>query len=137
MNIVGVVCEDALLYREIAVLLHVRIACALQRVAVDILKGAVADLHFLAPPKQAPLARCNIEVEVSSTASNEAELTVVSDQPAPFVFLSTSIRGRFSDNGMLLMPGQKHSVTSHGWEEFDVTELKKGLTVKSLRDSYK
>eukprot|EP00027_Filamoeba_sp_ATCC50430_P010404 CAMPEP_0168558112 /NCGR_PEP_ID=MMETSP0413-20121227/9793_1 /TAXON_ID=136452 /ORGANISM="Filamoeba nolandi, Strain NC-AS-23-1" /LENGTH=326 /DNA_ID=CAMNT_0008589205 /DNA_START=112 /DNA_END=1088 /DNA_ORIENTATION=- len=57
-------------------------------------------------------------VAINSTL---AQVTVSSSFPAPYVFLQTSISGRFSDNAFLLLPGSENAVTIyfHSWTTLD------------------
>jgi hypothetical protein len=55
---------------------------------------------------------------------------------APFVFLQTSLSGRFSENGMLLRPNLSRNVTFVGWEEFSLSALQNSLSAISVRDTY-
>jgi beta-mannosidase len=96
----------------------------------------VENLHFLAPPKHAPLRPVNIRVEASAASPREIAIELESDCVAPFTFLSTKARGRFDDNGFLLLPAQPKHVVFHAWQDVDMDEFRSALSVKSLRDSY-
>ncbi|MGH7144481.1 MAG: beta-mannosidase [Planctomycetota bacterium] len=95
------------------------------------------NLHFLSPFKRVTLAQPTISVQVKAINLREFDLTLQSDAVAPFVFLSApKTRGRFSQNGLLLLPRQKTTLRYFAWEDADPKRFEKDLTVKSLRDSY-
>ena len=75
--------------------------------------------------------------EVNVTGNqNEFMIQLETNAVAPFVWLEASgIRGRFSDNGFLLMEASKN-VMFYAWEPVDVQKLQTSLTVKSLMDMY-
>lgn len=67
---------------------------------------------------------------------NAFTVTMTTDNIAPFVWLeATGIRGRFSDNGFLLLT-QSKTLTFYAWEMTTVQELTSALKVKSLQDVY-
>lgn len=71
---------------------------------------------------------------VTQTSLTEADISLVATAPAPYVFVSTAVAGRFSDNAFLMFPGQQVNLTFYGWEEFNVNHL--NLQVESVQDSY-
>ncbi|HTL51308.1 MAG TPA: glycoside hydrolase family 2 protein, partial [Planctomycetota bacterium] len=78
-----------------------------------------------------------IQCSVKPVSDREIDVVLQSDVVAPFVTLSaTKARGRFSENGFLLLPKQKRTIRYFGWEDLDAKRFEKDLTVKSLRDSY-
>jgi len=97
----------------------------------------LTNVHFLAPLKGAPLAVPEINITSTARGDREIVVTLKSDAVAPFVFLSAGdLRGRFSDNGFLLLSGETTEVSFLGWEDVDPDEFKAKLKVKSLRGSY-
>eukprot|EP00057_Strongylocentrotus_purpuratus_P006506 XP_011660980.1 PREDICTED: beta-mannosidase isoform X2 [Strongylocentrotus purpuratus] len=73
---------------------------------------------------------------VSKVGSDEFLVTLKTSTIAPFTWLdSGSLRGRFSQNGFLMMTPSL-SVSFFAWEPTSAEELTKSLTVSSLMDLY-
>ena len=75
----------------------------------------------------------------SSTAITRASFTVVSDESAPYVFLETSLPGRFSDNGFLLTrqtPRTIQFIAFDSTQTFTLEELQATIKVRSIRSTY-
>jgi len=104
--------------------------------AADLGGREIQNVHFLSPLKHAELPRATVTLEVAERGAREFAVTVTTDAAAPFVFLSTRSAGRFSDNGMVMLPGEKLGLTFHAWEDVTADELRESLSVKTLRDSY-
>lgn len=65
-----------------------------------------------------------------------AAVTVTSTAAAPFAFLHTSISGRFSSNGVLLLPNTPVTFAFFGWEEYTQQQLQDTIKVRTVRDTY-
>jgi len=98
---------------------------------------SASNVYFPSPLKNVTLLPPSISAYNFTTInSNSASVTIKSSAVAPFVFLSTSLPGTFSDNGFLLLPGAPVTLTFSGWTAFDVAQLAQSLQIKSLFDSY-
>ena len=73
---------------------------------------------------------------MESGVDGEFTVSLTTDNIAPFVWLeATGVKGRFSDNGFLLLSASK-SFTFYSWEMTTAKELAASLSVKSLQDVY-
>ncbi|KAL3837189.1 hypothetical protein ACJMK2_022560 [Sinanodonta woodiana] len=101
--------------------------------------NSTATWHALSAYKDAVgLQKANIQITSIQAGPNTGIFTVTlsTDAIAPFVWLETyGVKGRFSDNGFLMVHSQKN-VTFTAWEVVDVPTLRKSMTVKSLMDVY-
>jgi hypothetical protein len=62
--------------------------------------------YYPEPFKAARLESASFQISDWQAWELGWEFTVTSDRPAPYVYLSAgNLRGRFSDNGFLLLPG--------------------------------
>lgn len=75
-------------------------------------------------------------ISVIQTDAITAVITLQSQYPAPFVSISTYLDGRFSDNGILLLPGVMVKITFYGWKPFNQSQLQDSLSITSIRDTY-
>lgn len=84
-----------------------------------------------------PFAKIKIvRVTANPKQSGTFSITLSSDKIAPFVWLEApGIRGRFSDNGFLMIL-RKKQIKFFAWENVNAKTLKAVLTVKSLMDVY-
>jgi beta-mannosidase len=83
------------------------------------------------------LQKPNITITgITATNSKEASITLTSDYPALYTFLSTHLSGYFSENGFLLLPSSPKTILFDSNQAFDVNELKKSLSIISIRDTY-
>lgn len=77
----------------------------------------------------------------STTALAWASFVLSVDSAAPYVFLSTTLLGRFDDNGFLLGTGGNRTVVFQVFEDsgdtFTLEELESSLEVRSIRQTYK
>ena len=74
--------------------------------------------------------------QVLQTSHTDFEIKLSSNQIAPYVWLDAyKVKGRFSDNGFLMIKRQA-SISFSSWEPVDLTTFKASLTVKSLLDVY-
>ena len=77
----------------------------------------------------------NFEVlSVTMQGSSRAVIEISASKPAPFTFLDTTLPGRFSDNGFLMLPGTK-KITFFSWDNFAADQLFDTLTIKSVYDT--
>lgn len=58
---------------------------------------------------------------------------LMSDQMAPYTFLDTIIKGRFSQNGFHALKNQIRRIEFYGYEEFSVERFISTLTIKSMK----
>lgn len=73
---------------------------------------------------------------IFNVSSNRIQFTLTGKSPAAFVWLSTKIPGKFSDNGFVLHQS-KRLLSFTGRETVDVDRFKNDLTVTSLYDVYR
>lgn len=83
-----------------------------------------------------PIAKITV-TDISQATPNSATITLESTAVALFVKLSSEIVGYFSDNGFLMMPLEKVTVTFTSPDNFDVKMLQETLTIRSVKDTYK
>jgi len=77
-----------------------------------------------------------IEIQdIQVVSSTQVNFNIVSQAVAPFVMVSTSISGRFSENGILLLPGQPMQMSFFGWETFTLQQFTNSVNVKSIYDT--
>jgi beta-mannosidase len=99
-------------------------------------KDIARNEHFLRPYKKCALARPKIRVKSEAAASGFA-VTLTTDAPAFWVRLdATGIRGEFDDNGFGLLPGEPRTVVFTPKEKTTLTEFRKKLVLRHLRDTY-
>ena len=82
------------------------------------------------------LAKADVKVEASER-NGEWTVEVSTDRPAFFVWLNTSVRGEFSDNSFLLLPGQSRLLTFKRKGEGTFEQFKKSLSLMHLRQTYR
>ncbi|XP_023230069.1 beta-mannosidase-like isoform X1 [Centruroides sculpturatus] len=84
--------------------------------------------------KKANISIENIEIINNTTVENqEFKITLSSDNIAPFVWLETKIKGRFSTNGFLLI-SSKFDIIFFSKERITTFQLQKKLNIRSLLD---
>ncbi|XP_048452347.1 beta-mannosidase isoform X2 [Rhincodon typus] len=95
-----------------------------------------SNYYLLSSLKDAQMLR---KPQVNATISQQGEtywITLKASSIAPYVWLDVgSIRGRFSDNGFLMLENIKLT-TFHPWRPTNISELRKSLRVHSLLDIY-
>jgi beta-mannosidase len=82
------------------------------------------------------LPNVQFDVTVLELSGRTATLQLQSTAVAPFVFVESTLSGRFSSNGFLTLPNTPISLSFYGWEDFTLSELQKSLVVRSLRGTY-
>lgn len=99
--------------------------------------GRSENFHLLAPPKAAELRDPQISAEVLQKQGDRIPVRLSCKAPAPFVFLSAGeLKGRWSDNGIFLLPRRPIELTFICWEEATSERLRSALKITSLKDSY-
>jgi len=89
---------------------------------------------FLTPFKDARLPSADPTVTMEVVAGDDPASAVVhlsSRDVVPLLTLSTSLDGRFEDNGLLLLPGMPRSIRFFGYEAFSVEALVTSLRATS------
>jgi len=111
--------------------------CLIRLTCADIQNNVLSsNVYYLTPLSQVSLTPANISVLwVNQTSLSTADIALKSATLSPFVSLSTSLSGRFSDNGLILFPGEVVEVSFLGWEEFDPQQLEETLTIMSITDT--
>jgi beta-mannosidase len=92
---------------------------------------------FLTPLKEAQLPPARLTVSEVSVDGLRASMKVSTDAVAVYASLESPIVGRFSRNGMLMLPGETVDVAFAAREPIDNMEaFQSTLRVRSLRDTY-
>ena len=103
-------------------------------VAIDLDCGehASSNEHFFSVFKHLELVEPGLRWELE--AENEKiVMTIQSDTLAPFVWIRTGgVRGRWSDNGMHLRPGEERKLIFHARGDTTLDELKDKLVIHDL-----
>ncbi|HYX28511.1 MAG TPA: glycoside hydrolase family 2 protein, partial [Pyrinomonadaceae bacterium] len=100
--------------------------------------GRVVSTHdlFFAPFKQLRLPPPRITYDVAP-ARNGFQLTIKSDKFAKAVYLSLGdADGSWSDNYFDLIPGKPVVVQYHARDPLTLSELRRGLTIRSMVDAF-
>ena len=94
--------------------------------------------HWLAAFAQVELPRAQPHVvAIEQAAPTRASVWIASNQTAAFVSLESSfVDGAFSDGAFTLLPGQTVQLDFLAQQPFDLAELRRGLLVRSLSDTY-
>ena len=93
--------------------------------------------HWMfAPYKAAPLAKADVRVTPSRSETGTYRVSLSTDKPAFFVWLDAPIRGEFSDNSLLLLPGSPVTLDFHPKGEGTFRQFTDGLHVMHLRMTY-
>ena len=91
---------------------------------------------WIKPYKKCQIADTKISMEIKK-AKDAFQIVLNSDKPAFFVSLDTNgITGRFSDNMITLLPGEKQIISFTANEEITAKQLKDSLVIKDLRSTY-
>ncbi len=64
-----------------------------------------------------------LAVYISAHIHNEYSLRKLIAGVSAWVWLETSMQGRFSDNSLLLLPEQKTSLSFNGWQPFTADQF--------------
>ena len=100
----------------------------------------VTNVFYPTSFSEVALPEPTITISVGDTWSDGetgvATVTVTSSAVAPFAFLHTSISGRFSSNGVLLLPNAPVNFTFFGWEDYTLQKLQDTIKVRTVRDTY-
>ncbi len=92
--------------------------------------------HLFTQFKSCYLAKAKVKTVVTSEGKSY-RISVSTDKPAFFVTLNADgLRGEFSDNCIGLLPGETRELLFHPKEKVSVTQLRKALSVKHLRETY-
>ena len=62
------------------------------------------NFFFLSKPKNCAIPAVQVNTVVGTQSGDVITLVLTANQLAPFTFLETPLKGRFSDNGFLLLP---------------------------------
>jgi beta-mannosidase len=92
---------------------------------------------LLTEPKRMSLARARVAVEVES-GKNGYSIGVSSDAPALYTALDAGdVAGEFSDNCFSLLPGKPRTVEFRPSGSVTLEKLRRSLSVRHLRDTYR
>jgi beta-mannosidase len=93
---------------------------------------------FLAEPKRARLAAARVTVDAAPARGGAFAVRLTTDAPAFHVSLETGeIRAELSDNDLTLLPGSPRTVELQPSPATTVEKLRKSLSVRHLRDTYR
>ena len=100
--------------------------------------AAVEAEHWLMPPKDVALPLATLSItDVHSLTPTSARLRLAANATAVFVAVeSHAVVGAMSDGAFTLLAGMEVDVTFTARRQFDIAEFKRGLVVRSLRDTY-
>ena len=73
--------------------------------------------------------------EIEQISDTSAKLVLETNHVAVFAHIATTISGFFSDNGMIILPGDGVELLFTAYESFTVKELLSTLEVKTLADA--
>lgn len=91
---------------------------------------------FFSEFKDASVIKPNISIiDIRSLAPSVVEFGLVTDQVAAFVALETNLSGRFSENGLLLLPWEHKSLAFLSEGAVQAASLEDTLTVLTLSDT--
>jgi beta-mannosidase len=113
--------------------------------ALETRAGAAANEVFFAEHKRCGLARASVRAEVRAAAAKGAppgsprlRVTLTTDRPAFFVALDAAgIPGEFDDNCLTLLPGEPRTIGFSPRGRVTAAELRKSLSVRHLRETYR
>ena len=93
--------------------------------------------HWMfAPYKSVPLAKADVRVTPSLSGEGSYRVSLSTDKPAFFVWLDAPVRGEFSDNSLLLLPGSPVTLDFSPKEESSFRQFADGLRLMHLRMTY-
>lgn len=92
---------------------------------------------FFAPFKSCPLEKA--DVRISASEENGAwTVELLSDKPAFYVWVESTVRGEFDDNSLTLNPHEARRITFYPNDRTkSFADFKKGLSVRHLRETYR
>ena len=111
---------------------------AFVHLALESSSGTFYNELFLTEPKRSALARVNVGLEVGPGKEGSVSVRLTSDAPAFHVALDTGeVRGELSDNDFTLVPGTPRSVDFHATRPVALEKLRRIISVRHLRDTYR
>jgi len=93
------------------------------------------NFFFASKPKNIEFSKASLNWTVDGQVGDVISLTIHSNTLAPFLFLDSSIFGRFSDNGVIMVPNQPFKVDFIAWEPTTIEKFTASLRVRSLTDA--
>ena len=78
------------------------------------------------------LTAANVTTKVAAESGNIVNVTLEADAVALYVTLSSSVLGRFSSNGLLLLPHHPQQLQFTAWEEFDIASFHTTVDVQGV-----
>lgn len=95
----------------------------------------VAQPYFPTPLSECVLAHANLSGTITASNASAVQLTLATNTTAPYVFLSSTIPGRFSDNSFTLLPGKQQARTlSFEYDEMPGSSSRGGAAARSNGD---
>jgi len=78
----------------------------------------------------------NIRATFTDLGRSRVRITLRADAVAAYVWLDSSVDGRFDDNAFLLTPGADRQIIFEGWQDFSLKDFKRDFTTRSFYDIY-
>jgi len=95
------------------------------------------NVFFLSNLTDVELPQANVTVVIGEQEGRNTSLQVSTDLPAAYVFLSTPIPGRFSDNSLqVVLPNQPVMLQFYGWRDYTLQELQQSISLRHIRLTY-
>jgi len=91
---------------------------------------------FLTPLKEAQLPVARVSISDVRVDGQRASMRISADAVAVYAALESSVVGRFSQNAMLLLPGEIVEVQFFARKAINATSFQSTLRARSLRDTY-
>ncbi|MAE07455.1 MAG: beta-mannosidase [Bacteroidetes bacterium] len=93
-------------------------------------------LYYFVPPKDLKLPDPKVTIEVENRENNMVAFKLATEVLAKNVYLQCNVEGHFSENYFDLLPNSEMKLFFISEEEVDINDLRKGLTVYTLVDSF-
>lgn len=94
------------------------------------------DIYYFTSPKGLKLPNPNVALKIESGKENEFLLKLTTDVLAKNIYLQSDTEGHFSDNYFDLLPNSKLELKFVSNNNIDINELRSGLSIITLVDSF-
>lgn len=93
-------------------------------------------IYYLTSPKDLKLPNPKVTIQIEYGKSNEFLLILGTDVLAKNVYLQSHVEGHFSENYFDILPNGEKEILFLSKEKVDINDLKKGLLIVTLDDSF-
>ena len=105
--------------------------CFLKMIAKSGEKYSSENVHYLEKLRFSTLEDVEFKISnIEQVNEKTIKFEIISSNVAPYVFIQSSLFGRFSDNGFLMLKGEKRIIHFYGWSK--IKNFENSLTVKSM-----